>query len=166
MEVLPPASSLILADYRQGASSSAYPRRVPKPDLWLEAFKQVQNKEKGAFRQLQVPAKVEALKALIGVAEKEQQRCEKERWKLDLCGREYILSDLARKIATWIQEYMRVVGIAASSNPIQLGLSWAAMRVLLNVLFHIEISHVHKTESLPLDCCLVHRTNWSTSPLS
>lgn len=144
-EILPQCN----ADYtnlpqRVPTLSTAPPSQQSRPDLWLEAFKKLAKKQKDTLRQLQTPAKLAALKQLVEVAEKEQCRCEEEKLKYRIDGREYSLQDVAAKTAIWIQEYIDVGNIVASTNPIRLGLQWAAVRALLNVnTSYSQQSHVH-----------------------
>ena len=59
--------------------------------------------------------------------------CIEKRWKLELNGKEIILTEITDKIIGWIDRFKIVGDIACQFDPVHAALPWAAFRFLLQV---------------------------------
>ena len=79
----------------------------------------------------------EALGRALAAAKEKQQDCDAKRWTFTFAGRTVTLREEADKVVHWLDRLKDVGDIAASADPIHVGLPWAGVRLLLEVRLSI-----------------------------
>ena len=94
-------------------------------------------------------------------ATKEKQRCcIEKRWTFTLAGRSVTLREEAEKVVRWLNRFKSVGDIAINVDPVHVGLPWAGIRLLLEVLLGFQILKL-KSDSYVLNRLpYPRRTKW------
>jgi hypothetical protein len=74
-----------------------------------------------------------ALEEALNAAREKQKVCESKRWTFTVGKHSMRLWDEADKVILWLDRFKQVGDIAVNVDPIHAGLSWAGIRLLLEV---------------------------------
>nr|POF13754.1 vegetative incompatibility protein het-e-1 [Quercus suber] len=64
----------------------------------------------------------------------QQQVCEDKRWQWPFRGRTVVLRDEAGKVLRWLDRFKSVGDVVANVDPVHVGLPWAGIRMLLEIV--------------------------------
>ena len=84
-----------------------------------------------------------ALRDAFNAAQDKQQLCEGKRWTFTFGEHTVRLRDEADTVMLWLDRFKQVGDIAVNADPIQAGLPWAGVRLLLEV--QKDIDHLFVT---------------------
>uniref|UniRef100_A0A0W0FYX3 Uncharacterized protein n=1 Tax=Moniliophthora roreri TaxID=221103 RepID=A0A0W0FYX3_MONRR len=100
-------------------------------DLWKEALETLDDDK----QHIASEEKLEALNQLHQLIEHVKEECIRKRWKYKWKGRQVVLRDVFEKIMGRIKAYESLGdGIAGSSNCSEVGLAWASIKFLLEIM--------------------------------
>ncbi|ESK88348.1 ankyrin repeat and socs box protein 7 [Moniliophthora roreri MCA 2997] len=100
-------------------------------DLWKEALETLDDDK----QHIASEEKLEALNQLHQLIEHAKEECIRKRWKYKWKGRQVVLRDVFEKIMGRIKAYESLGdGIAGSSNCSEVGLAWAGIKFLLEIM--------------------------------
>jgi hypothetical protein len=74
-----------------------------------------------------------ALGHAFEAAEAKRKVCESKRWTFTVGSHTLNLQDEADKVILWLDRFKQVGDVAANADPVQAGLPWAGVRLLLEV---------------------------------
>jgi hypothetical protein len=76
-----------------------------------------------------------AVDETYNAASNKKQQCDDKRWRWTFRGKDVVLRDEAEKVILWIDRFKPVGDIAANAAPVYVGLPWAGIRMILEVIF-------------------------------
>ena len=102
------------------------------PSLWETAFKELSERDRAAFPSPESNTH-DHLEAALEATRNSRERCDREKWRFEVRGKEINLRDRADKILDWVEKFKQVGDIVVQCDPVHAGLPWAGIRFLLQV---------------------------------
>ena len=103
------------------------------PSLWNTAQQKLSIEDQALF-DTNGDDKRKILEEILGAVRKQQADALHKRWKVqNMYGKHVFLRDVCGKVLRWVKEFMSVVDVAVSFDPVHTALPWAGIRFLLQV---------------------------------
>nr|POF18023.1 high-affinity glucose transporter [Quercus suber] len=118
------------------ASQTALPLS-PGSRLLAEALSLLQPKEREIIEEHRAHGVVDinaTVDHAYGAALRQKQACEDKSWQWNVRGRTVVLRDEADKVLRWLDRFKSVGDLVANVDPVHIGLPWAGIRILLEVM--------------------------------
>ncbi|KAM0168541.1 hypothetical protein ACHAPF_010881 [Botrytis cinerea] len=103
--------------------------------IFDQAVKRLQNRDQDIFKQHSSTNDINiVLDDVYKLAKEKQRTCENKRWKFSYGKHRVVLRDVAEKVTSRLGRLTQIGDIIANVDPIHVGLPWAGIRLLLQVV--------------------------------
>ena len=75
-----------------------------------------------------------ALEQALAAAKEKQRYCIEKRWTFTFMGRTVVMKEEADKVVGWLNRFTAAGDVVANVDPVHVGLPWAGIRLLLEVI--------------------------------
>ena len=120
-----------------GTGPQTTPTPSPSPNLLEEALKRLSDGDRATLQEhiCQTATDVSSsLEQALFAAKEKQRYCVEKRWTFTVKGRKVVLKEKADKIVRWLDRFAKVGDVVANVDPVHVGLPWAGIRLLLEVI--------------------------------
>ncbi|KAM0147384.1 hypothetical protein ACHAPG_010625 [Botrytis cinerea] len=103
--------------------------------IFDQAVKRLQNRDQDIFKQHSSTNNINiVLDDVYKLAKEKQSTCENKRWKFSYGKHRVVLRDVAERVTSRLGRLTQIGDIIANVDPIHVGLPWAGIRLLLQVV--------------------------------
>lgn len=129
------ASNSLTASADPPSSYQATFNSTSSTSLLDDALKRLSDRDRATLREYLLTSNdVDlALTQALDAAKKKQQSYTNTKWTFTFAGKKVTLKEDADKVVYWLNRFKDIGDIAASVDPVHVGLPWAGIRLLLEV---------------------------------
>ncbi|KAJ8063425.1 hypothetical protein OCU04_008644 [Sclerotinia nivalis] len=149
------------------------PRTSLSPNsIFDQAVRRLQNGDQDIFEQHNSTNNIDIiLDDVYKLAKEKQNTCENKRWKFSYGKHRVVLRDVAEKVTSRLGRFTQIGDIIANVDPLHVGLPWAGIRLLLQVVTSDSYTMGSlfmglKTVFDTMDKLKVYMDYWQSLPLS